>query len=117
MLKATYVSGWVTEDTGVQSFAPGTLQGTSYLFDLTSSDVLKATYGSGWVTEDTGVRAFALGSLNGVDGLVDLTYSDVLKASIGLGWLVVDTDAIGDSLRPDGLVVDIPNGGYILEQF
>ena len=63
------------------------------------------------------MQSFALGSLNGVDGLVDLTYSDVLKASIGRGWFVVDTDAIGYSLRPDELVVDIPSGSYILEQF
>ena len=46
-------------DTHVKSFAPESLGGTNYLFDLNSSGQLKSTNGSGWVVQDTTVTSFA----------------------------------------------------------
>ena len=56
-------------DTGVQSFAVGSLNGVNYVVDLTTDGVLKASSGTGWRTADTGVLDYAFTTLNGTSYL------------------------------------------------
>jgi hypothetical protein len=60
LLKATYGSGWVNEDTNVRAFAMGSLNGVDGLVDLTYSDVLKASIGLGWFVVDTNAIGYSL---------------------------------------------------------
>jgi hypothetical protein len=59
----------VVQDSGVQSFALGSLGGVNYLMDLEANGNLLASSGSGWQLEDTGVLDMAFQSIGGTNYL------------------------------------------------
>ncbi len=108
--------GWTPVATGVRSFAPVTLAGTGYLFELDSNGLLQQTAdGSTWSIAGTNVETFATTTLNGISYVFELQ-GGILWSNAGSGWFFEDqgvTSLAVTSLEGTNYVWDLTSDGVL----
>ena len=86
---ATSLDGitWKNQDSMSQQFAVGRQAGSTYLYDLTTTNQLKQSVGGGWNPVDSNVTSFTLHTWAGANYVFYVTLAGLLKTSPdGMVW-------------------------------